>query len=175
MVLYITFTKWDLPVLHCLKCALFQHHAHHTLHYLLVWHELYWRLPFALNLGNLCLLQFHHLVICSINLGTAEVLFVYISSKSFSLAYFTPSFSSFSVLLCESWLLRERKPVNHDMIQTLFSFYLQRPRPFFFQFALIQWWKTWWQLFSISEWKKQMQHIMSKLFLKKKSLFGTIY
>ena len=45
--------------------------------------------------------------ICGIKLGIAEVLFVSVSSKSFSLGYSVPGISSFSIWLCGSWLLIE--------------------------------------------------------------------
>ena len=95
--------------LHCLKeiCALVQHHPYHVLHYLLLMYEQYWTLLFDLNLENLCLLQFHHLVICGMKVETAEILFVFASSKSFSVGYVAPGVSSFSILMCESWLLIE--------------------------------------------------------------------
>ena len=37
----------------------------------------------------------------------AEILFVFASSKSFSVGYVAPGVSSFSILMCESWLLIE--------------------------------------------------------------------
>ena len=49
----------------CLKeiCALVHHHAHDILHNLWPTYEPRSRLPFALNLGNLFILQFHYQVI----------------------------------------------------------------------------------------------------------------
>ena len=70
--------------------------------------------------------------ISGVKLEIAEVLFVSVSSESFSLGYSASGILSFSICLCGSWLLFEfslnweQKPdqLNHDMIQT-FCFSLQ--------------------------------------------------
>ena len=112
MTLCTPFTKWNLPVLllpernmflRKMK-ALVQHYTHHILHNIwpmyksqvfpLLW--IYGILPLGISSSG---------DVLGIKLGTADVLFVSVSSESFWLGYSAPSVSLFLIWLCGSWLL----------------------------------------------------------------------
>ena len=107
MALYITFAKWDFLCLHCLKeiCGLVQHYAHHNLHNLWPMYGPHWRLPSVLDLRNLYLMQFHHLVIFMEWSWEMEkfCLFLFLLNH-FHWNILPPGVSSFSIWLCVSWL-----------------------------------------------------------------------